>query len=254
MPPSTDSSVVLVTGATGPAGHAAARRFAGEGARLALVSRDRARLEEMGRGLGIDADSWMAVTSDLSGSGAARAVVAEVEERWGRIDVLLHLIGGWAGGTAVVDLDHDEVRGMLEQHLWTTLCIVQQVVPGMVERHFGRVLAVSSPYATDVRPRGASYAVGKAAEEVIHPFARARGSRHRRDGQPGARADDRPRAHVGRGAGRDAGVPRLPRGRCDQRSADPARRRARLGIEKVEGDRDEEFRLRRLPMRVSRFD
>jgi len=167
MPPSTDSSVVLITGATGPAGHAAARRFAGEGARLALVSRDQGKLEELGRGLGIDAHSWMMVESDLSGPGAARALVAEVSERWGRIDVLLHLIGGWAGGTAVVDLDHDEVRGMLEQHLWTTLRIVQQVVPGMVERHFGRVLAVSSPYATDVRPRGASYAVGKAAEEVV---------------------------------------------------------------------------------------
>ncbi|HEY5489189.1 MAG TPA: SDR family oxidoreductase [Candidatus Limnocylindrales bacterium] len=167
MPPSTDSRVVLITGATGPAGHAAARRFAGEGARLALVSRDRARLEEMGHGLGIDADSWMTVTSDLSGSGAARSVVAAVEERWGRIDVLLHLIGGWVGGTAVVDLDHDEVRGMLEQHLWTTLRIVQQVVPGMLERHFGRVLAVSSPFATDIRPRGASYAVGKASEEAI---------------------------------------------------------------------------------------
>lgn len=167
MPHSTESPVVLVTGATGPAGHAAARRFAGDGARLALVSRHRGKLEEMGRGLGIDADCWMAVTSDLSGSGAAKAVAAQVVDRWGRIDVLLHLIGGWVGGTAVVDLDHDEIRGMLEQHLWITLRIVQQVVPGMVERHFGRVLAVSSPYTTDVRPRGASYAVGKAAEEVI---------------------------------------------------------------------------------------
>jgi len=167
MSPSTDSPVVLITGATGPAGHAAARRFAGDGARLALVSRDRAKLEEMGHGLGIDAESWMAVTSDLSGSGAAKAVAAQVEERWGRIDVLLHLIGGWVGGTAVVDLDHDEVRGMLEQHLWTTLRIVQQVVPGMVERHFGRIVAVSSPVATDVRPKQASYAIGKAAEEVL---------------------------------------------------------------------------------------
>ena len=167
MPLSTDSPVVLITGATGPTGEAAARRFAGDGARLALVGRDRARLEEMGRGLGLDADSWLAVVSDLSSPEAARDIVAQVEHRWGRIDVLLHLIGGWVGGTAVVDLDPAEVQGMLEQHLWTTLRIVQQVVPGMVERGFGRVLAVSSPVATDVRPKQASYAVGKAAEEVL---------------------------------------------------------------------------------------
>ena len=167
MPHSPDSPVVLITGATGPAGEAAARRFARDGARLALVSRDRAKLEELGRGLGIAADSWMAVTSDLSGSGAAKAVAAQVEERWSRIDVLVHLVGGWVGGTAVVDLDRDEIRGMLEQHLWTTLRIVQQVVPGMIERGFGRVLAVSSPVATDVRPKQASYAIGKAAQEVM---------------------------------------------------------------------------------------
>ena len=167
MPLSTDSPVVLITGATGPAGEAAARRFAGDGARLALVGRDRAKLEEMGRGLGLDPDSWLAVVSDLSSPEAARDIVAQVDHRWGRIDVLLHLIGGWVGGTAVVDLDPAEVQGMLEQHLWTTLRIVQQVVPGMVERGFGRVLAVSSPVAIDVRPKQASYAVGKAAEEVI---------------------------------------------------------------------------------------
>ena len=40
-------------------------------------------------------------------------------------------------------------------------------VPGMVERGFGRVLAVSSPFATDVRPKQASYAIAKAAEEVM---------------------------------------------------------------------------------------
>ena len=37
----------------------------------------------------------------------------------------------------------------------------------MIERGFGRVLAVSSPVATDVRPKQASYAIGKAAEEVL---------------------------------------------------------------------------------------
>ena len=56
---------------------------------------------------------------------------------------------------------------MLDQHLWTTLHVAQAVVPGMVERGFGRVIAVSSPLAADPGPKGASYAVAKAAEEAL---------------------------------------------------------------------------------------
>ena len=56
---------------------------------------------------------------------------------------------------------------MLDQHLWTTFHLAQAVVPGMVSRGFGRVVGVSSPFAANPGPRGAAYAVAKAAEEVV---------------------------------------------------------------------------------------
>ena len=56
---------------------------------------------------------------------------------------------------------------MLDQHLWTTLNVLQAAVPGMRARGFGRVVAVSSPFAATPGPRGASYAIAKAAEEVL---------------------------------------------------------------------------------------
>jgi NAD(P)-dependent dehydrogenase (short-subunit alcohol dehydrogenase family) len=163
----TQAPVVLITGATGPVGRAAAARFAADGARLALVGRDPGRLDVVVRELGLPEDRVLPVAGDLRDGEAARAVVATVEARFGRIDVLLHLVGGWTGGTAVADLDPDEVRQMLDQHLWTTLHVVQTVAPGMVARGFGRVLAVSSPLASSPGPRGAGYAMAKAAEEVL---------------------------------------------------------------------------------------
>ncbi|MEO6350446.1 MAG: SDR family oxidoreductase [Candidatus Limnocylindrales bacterium] len=163
----SDSQVVVITGATGPAGRAAAMRFVQDGARIALVSRDKMRLQDLGASLKIADDRWLAVSGGLTDVSAASAVAEAVVKEWGRIDVLIHMVGGWVGGTAVVDLDHDELRGMLDQHLWSTLHIVQAVVPGMIERGFGRVIAISSPFATDIRDKGASYAIGKAAEEVL---------------------------------------------------------------------------------------
>jgi NAD(P)-dependent dehydrogenase (short-subunit alcohol dehydrogenase family) len=162
-----EAPVVLITGATGSAGRAAAARFAADGARVALVGRDQATLDELGQSLGVDDDRWLAVPGELTDADAARAMAAAVTAEWGRVDVLLHLVGGWAGGTPVVELDHDEVHNMLDQHLWTTLHAVQAVVPGMVERGHGRVLAVSSPFASEPPPKGASYALAKAAEEVL---------------------------------------------------------------------------------------
>jgi NAD(P)-dependent dehydrogenase (short-subunit alcohol dehydrogenase family) len=167
MSTAPERPVVLVTGATGAAGRAAARRFAADGARLALSSSDRGRLEALIDELGLAAGSALAAPGDLTDPLAARAVAAAVEAHFGRIDVLLHLVGGWAGGTAVVGLNHGETRRMLDQHLWSTLNVVQAVVPGMVARGFGRVIAVSSPVAANPPPRGASYAVAKAAEEAL---------------------------------------------------------------------------------------
>jgi NAD(P)-dependent dehydrogenase (short-subunit alcohol dehydrogenase family) len=159
--------VVLITGATGPLGHAAAARFGRDGAQLVLVGTDRGRLETLAVSAGLDPDRSLLVVADLSDRDAARSMAEEATTRFGRIDVLLHAVGGWVGGTAVVDLDHDEVRRMLDAHLWSTLNVAQAVVPGMLERGFGRVLAVSSPFAANPGPKGASYAIAKSAEEVI---------------------------------------------------------------------------------------
>ena len=159
--------VVLITGATGPLGHAAAARFGRDGARLVLVGTDRGRLEALVATAALDRDRVLLVVADLRDRDAARSMAEQAIARFGRIDVLLHAVGGWAGGTAVVNLDPDEVRGMLDAHLWTTLHVVQAVVPGMTDRGFGRVLAVTSPVAANPGPKGASYAVAKSAEEVI---------------------------------------------------------------------------------------
>ena len=163
----TGGPVVLVTGATGVLGRVVARRFGGDGARLVLVGRDPGRLADAARDAGLDEGRWIPVVADLRDPEAARSMTRDADAAFGRIDVLVHLVGGWKGGTTVVDLDADELRWMLDQHLWTTLNLVQSIVPGMAGRGFGRVLAVSAPFAEKPAARGASYAIAKAAEEVL---------------------------------------------------------------------------------------
>jgi NAD(P)-dependent dehydrogenase (short-subunit alcohol dehydrogenase family) len=162
-----DGQVVLVTGATGPLGRVVVRRFGEAGARLVLSGTDRERLEAVAAEAALADEDWLPAVGDLRGRDAARAIVDAAEARFGRIDVLLHLVGGWAGGTPVAELDAGEITAMLDQHLWTTFHVVQAVVPGMVERGYGRLLTVSSPFAANPGPKGAGYAIAKAAEEVL---------------------------------------------------------------------------------------
>ncbi|MCJ7622704.1 MAG: SDR family oxidoreductase, partial [Anaerolineaceae bacterium] len=68
---------------------------------------------------------------------------------------------------AVVDIPGDEVENMLRQHLWTTFYLAQEFVPHLLANQWGRIIVVSSPYATQPRAKGASYAVGKAAQETL---------------------------------------------------------------------------------------
>jgi NAD(P)-dependent dehydrogenase (short-subunit alcohol dehydrogenase family) len=159
--------VVLITGATGGLGRVAAKSFGADRARLALAGTDEGRLREVAADAGLQDDRWTPVVADLRDRAASRRSLAEVETRLGAIDVILHLVGGYAGGTPIAELDPNDVGRMLAQHLWTTLHVTQAVVPGMVDRGWGRVMAVSAPVAADPTAKSAPYAVGKSAEEAL---------------------------------------------------------------------------------------
>jgi NAD(P)-dependent dehydrogenase (short-subunit alcohol dehydrogenase family) len=164
--PNTDR-VVLITGATGVLGREVARVFAADGARLGLVGTNEDRLRGVAADLKLADDRWVAAIGDLRHPGGVRGAVAAVTSAFGRIDVLAHLVGGYAPGSPVAELGGADINGMLDQHLWTTLNVVQAVVPGMIERGWGRVLAVSPPIVSEPPPKLAAYAIGKAAQEVL---------------------------------------------------------------------------------------
>lgn len=159
--------VVLITGATGALGRETARVFAADGARLGLAGTDGDRLQSMAGDLGLADGRWTPALGDLRQRDGARSAFEAVTAAFGRVDVLIHLVGGYVGGTPIAELDPADVAGMMEQHLWTTLHLTQVVIPGMVERGWGRVLAVSPPVASEPAAKMAPYAIGKAAQEAL---------------------------------------------------------------------------------------
>jgi NAD(P)-dependent dehydrogenase (short-subunit alcohol dehydrogenase family) len=159
--------VVAVPGATGAAGRAAAAAFAAEGCRLGLIGTEGSKLRGLAADLGLADGRWQAAAGDVTQADAVRRVVGEITEALGPVDVLVHVVGGWLGGTPAVELDPADVATSFDQHVFSTLHMVQATVPGMIERGWGRVFAISQPLATEPGPRGGGYLMAKAAQEVL---------------------------------------------------------------------------------------
>ncbi len=159
--------VAVITGAGGSLGRAVARRLAEQGARLALFDRNAQTMAELAQELHLPPERALSGGYNLSEAGAARAAAAAVQAAFGRVDILLHLVGGWVGGQTIVELDENAVADMLRQHLWTTLHVAQAFVPLLVANGWGRIVVVSSPSVADPPAGGGAYSIGKAAEEAL---------------------------------------------------------------------------------------
>jgi NAD(P)-dependent dehydrogenase (short-subunit alcohol dehydrogenase family) len=164
---SLDGRVALITGATGPAGRAVASDLAGAGVRVALIGTNLNRLEAMATELGIAGDRCLLRAVDLREASAAASAVDEVVSRFGRLDIVAHLVGGWTGGHSLVDTPRAEFTSMLDQHVATTVNVLQAAVPRLVANGWGRIVAVTSPVAVRYSSGVSAYAVGKAAEEAL---------------------------------------------------------------------------------------
>jgi NAD(P)-dependent dehydrogenase (short-subunit alcohol dehydrogenase family) len=163
----TDRRVALITGAAGGLGRVLAADLAVDGWDLALLGTSADRLANLEAELGLEPDRVLGLTVDLRQSDAASAAIDAVYQRFGRADALAHLVGGWTGGTNVVDAADEGYTSMLDQHLWSTLNVVRPLVPRMVSAGWGRIVAVSSPMAASPAAGMSAYAVGKAAQETL---------------------------------------------------------------------------------------
>jgi 3-oxoacyl-[acyl-carrier protein] reductase len=134
-----EGRVALVTGASKGLGRAIAAELVAEGARVAVSSSSRERIEAAAASLG--ARPFVHDNADLD--GAAR-LVADVESSLGPIDVLVCNTGGPPSGADALGFTREQWQEAYANLVLGPMALVEAVVPGMRERGFGRVLNVVS--------------------------------------------------------------------------------------------------------------
>jgi NAD(P)-dependent dehydrogenase (short-subunit alcohol dehydrogenase family) len=160
-----DGRVIAIAGVGGGLGPLVAARLAEGGATVAGTDRDQGVLDSVGAGLGIG-ERWDGQAVDLLDEEAARGWCAALVERFGRVDGLVHLVGGWRGGQPLHEAplsDWDLLHDLLVrtvQH--TTRAFHDQLAAS----EHGRFVLVSAKQAQSPTNTNAAYAAAKAAAEA----------------------------------------------------------------------------------------
>jgi NAD(P)-dependent dehydrogenase (short-subunit alcohol dehydrogenase family) len=156
------NAVIVVTGAGGPAGRAVVRRLAGAGARVVAAD----VVPQTWDDAGPDADQITSVVVDLLEPEATRAWAAEVVRAHGRVDGLIHLVGGWRGAETFAETDLADwalLQDLLVRTLQHTTLAFHEALRGGPH---GRVAIISQPGAQAPTEGNAAYAAAKAAAEA----------------------------------------------------------------------------------------
>jgi NAD(P)-dependent dehydrogenase (short-subunit alcohol dehydrogenase family) len=159
--------VVVITGATGALGHVVARQFADQGANLALFSRSGEKLKTMMAKLELPTERAIISAVDIGDQQSLQSAISKVVDRFGRLDILIHLVGGWTGGSTVIDTDFDTVAEMLDQHFWTTYQLSRFALPQLLANRWGRLIVISTPFAGRPAAKLGAYSIAKAAQEAL---------------------------------------------------------------------------------------
>ncbi len=151
---------VLITGAAGHLGRAVGAAFAAQGARCALLDRHADALREA---LGGDGPDRLCLTTDLLDAHSVAQAVQTTVERFGGIDVLCHLAGGFRMGEAVHATSDQTLDQLLDLNVRSLLRVCEQVVPHMQRAGRGRIVTVGAFGAQRGGAHMGAYAASKSA-------------------------------------------------------------------------------------------
>lgn len=112
---------------------------------------------------GFDHPNFTALPASLDSLATAKEAADTVNARFGKIDVLAHLVGGFAGGQTVADTDDATFQRMFDMNLNSSFHILRAVLPLMRKAGGGRIVAIGSRAAEDPGPMVGAYSASKAA-------------------------------------------------------------------------------------------
>ena len=152
--------IVFVAGAKGGLGSFITRRFLDSGATVLGSSTSIARED-------FPLPNFVPLSADLTNSAAVRSAVNVIIERYHRLDVLVHVVGGFAGGTSVAETDDATWERMRDLNLTSAFYTLRAVIPHLRKSGAGRIVAIGSLSAAEPHAGLGAYVTFKSALALL---------------------------------------------------------------------------------------
>lgn len=155
--------VAVVTGGVGNLGSAVGRALLAAQAHVVLADRSLERLQEVFGEIAGSPDHFLAGGVDLTDPQSVQAMVNEVIERFGQIDVLVNTVGGYRAGTPLHQTPLDTLDFMFSLNARTVFITSQTVIPHMLARKSGKIVNVAARAGLEGKKNMAAYTAAKSA-------------------------------------------------------------------------------------------
>lgn len=155
--------VVIVTGAAGNLGQAAAHAFEQAGARLALLEYARETLGGLFPALAGSADHLLVEGLDVTDAAAVKQTLQAVNEQLGRVDVLVNTVGGYKAGKPLHETDYATWDFMLNLNARSVFTMCRETLPYMVAQQSGKIISTAAAPALQGSANSSAYGAAKTA-------------------------------------------------------------------------------------------
>jgi NAD(P)-dependent dehydrogenase (short-subunit alcohol dehydrogenase family) len=152
----------VITGASRGLGKAMALALAAEGARIALVARDRQRLDAVAAGIGGASGQATVVPADVTSEDQVRRIEREIAVQFGKVDILINNAGVIVR-KPLVEFTLEEWRRVMDTSVTAAFLMCRSFVPHMRGRGYGRILNMTSTMSRVSLPGRAAYSASKSA-------------------------------------------------------------------------------------------
>lgn len=156
------NQVALITGGGGGIGGAAAARMGASGIAVVIADYDGAAAEKVKKQIVTTGGHADALALDVTASREVKAVVTDVEKRFGRIDILANIAGGSAYTKRIEEFTWTQWHDVMNANLKGTFLMCREVAPIMQRQKSGRIINTASNYGVTGSAFRTPYAAAKA--------------------------------------------------------------------------------------------
>ena len=159
----------VVTGASSGIGREIAVLFAQMGARVALVGRNKAKLEETKNIISKNGGSSKIFIADLREQAAA--VAGQILAEYKKADILVNAAGVWHSedrayyGPKIWETDEEEINEVMQAGIMATMILTKTLLPEMVKQKYGKIINISGTFESGAKGWLHYYVSKKAIEQ-----------------------------------------------------------------------------------------